>query len=67
MVIIGGGFSGINCLLNANNKNYEFTLIDKNQSPFISTLLYQVATAVLSPADIAVPIRDIFRGKKIFK
>ena len=44
--------------------NFDFTLIDKTNHHLFQPLLYQVATAVLSPADIAVPIRDIFRNKK---
>lgn len=61
VVIVGGGFGGINAALNLANKNVEVVLIDKQNHHLFQPLLYQVATAALSPADIAVPLREIFR------
>ncbi len=62
IVIIGGGFGGLSFLLKARKSNNEFTLIDKTNHHLFQPLLYQVATAVLSPADITVPIRNLFKN-----
>lgn len=62
VIIIGGGFAGLNCAKQLANTNHDILLIDKTNHHLFQPLLYQVATAVLSPADIAVPIRDIFRN-----
>ncbi|MEZ4497646.1 MAG: FAD-dependent oxidoreductase [Thermomicrobiales bacterium] len=64
VVIIGGGFAGLNAAKALKNAPVEITLIDRrNHHPF-QPLLYQVATASLSPADIAVPIRELLKGQK---
>ena len=52
IVIIGGGFGGLSFLKKARKSNHKFTLIDKTNHHLFQPLLYQVATAVLSPADI---------------
>lgn len=64
IVIIGGGFAGLN-LANelADNKDFEITLVDKNNYNFFPPLIYQVATAYLEPASISYPFRKYFRGK----
>jgi len=64
IVVIGGGFGGLSFLQKARNSDNEFTLIDKTNHHLFQPLLYQVATAVLSPADITVPIRNLFRNNK---
>lgn len=64
ITVIGGGFAGLNFILNARNSNHEITLIDRTNHHLFQPLLYQVATAVLSPADIAVPLRDIVKHNK---
>tara|TARA_B000000477_G_scaffold18685_1_gene16136 strand:+ start:1686 stop:2930 length:1245 start_codon:yes stop_codon:yes gene_type:complete len=64
IVIIGGGFGGLNFLHKAKKSDNEFILIDKTNHHLFQPLLYQVATAVLSPADIAVPIRHLFNNDK---
>ena len=56
IVIIGGGFGGLSFLKAARKTRNNFTLIDKTNHHLFQPLLYQVATAVLSPADITVPI-----------
>lgn len=62
VVIIGVGFAGLNVAkLLASCAKYKVTLIDKTNHHLFQPLLYQVATAALSPADIAIPIREIFR------
>ncbi|MDF3820311.1 NAD(P)/FAD-dependent oxidoreductase [Leptospira sp. 96542] len=60
IVIVGAGFGGLQVIKSlANNKNYEIIVIDKRNHHLFQPLLYQVATAVLSPADIAIPSRSI--------
>jgi NADH:ubiquinone reductase (H+-translocating) len=59
-VVVGAGFGGLNAALRlARNPNVELTLIDAHNHHLFQPLLYQVATAALSPADIASPIRGI--------
>ena len=64
IVIIGGGFAGIAAAKSLLKENVSITLIDKRNHHVFQPLLYQVATALLSPAQIAYPIRAIFKGKK---
>lgn len=59
VVIIGGGFGGINAAKMFGNTKFDVWLIDKTNHHLFQPLLYQVASAALSPADIAVPIREI--------
>ena len=65
IVILGGGFAGLNAAKTlGNRKEFEVTLIDRRNHHLFQPLLYQVAMAGLSPADIAVPIRTILRKYK---
>ena len=64
IVIIGGGFGGLSFVKNARKSKNNLTLIDKTNHHLFQPLLYQVATAVLSPADITVPIRNLFKNDK---
>ena len=64
IVIIGGGFGGLSFLKSARKTENNFTLIDQTNHHLFQPLLYQVATAVLSPADITVPIRNLFKKDK---
>jgi len=59
VVIIGGGFGGLNCVKTLSRANFDVLLIDKKNHHLFQPLLYQVATAALSPADIATPLREI--------
>ena len=59
VVILGGGFAGLNAAKNFGNSKFDVWLIDKTNHHLFQPLLYQVATAALSPGDIAVPIREI--------
>jgi len=64
IVIIGGGFAGINLALElGKKKHYQVTLVDKNNYNFFPPLIYQVATAFLEPSSISYPIRKLFRNK----
>lgn len=63
VVIIGGGFAGINAAKRlAKEDEVTVTLIDRRNHHLFQPLLYQVAMAAISPADIAVPIRSILSG-----
>jgi NADH:ubiquinone reductase (H+-translocating) len=64
VVIVGGGFGGLNAARRLARHPVRVTLIDRENYHLFQPLLYQVATAALSPADIAVPIRSILRGAR---
>src|SRR5690348_17145429 len=66
LVIIGGGFAGLELAKRLANDLYEVTMIDKNNYHTFQPLLYQVATGGLEPDSIAYPIRKIFSGNKSF-
>lgn len=59
VVIVGGGFGGISAAKALGGSKFDVWLIDKTNHHLFQPLLYQVASAALSPADIAVPIREI--------
>src|SRR6516162_11961590 len=63
VVIVGGGFGGLSAAKGLAHAPFDITLIDRNNHHLFQPLLYQVATAALSPADIAAPIRGIL-GKQ---
>lgn len=64
IVIVGGGFAGMNLAGKlAGNNDFKVTLIDKNNYNFFPPLIYQVATAYLEPSSISYPFRKFFRGK----
>lgn len=67
VVILGGGFGGLNAAMELKNSGCEVTIIDKTNHHLFQPLLYQVASAALSPADIAVPIRAVFSRSKNIK
>ncbi len=60
VVIVGGGFAGLNAAKHlGNSKDIRVTLVDRRNHHLFQPLLYQVAMAALSPAEIAAPIRHI--------
>jgi NADH dehydrogenase len=62
IVIVGGGFAGLNCARKlATNPNVRITLLDKNNYQQFQPLLYQVATALLAPSNIAFNLREAVR------
>src|ERR1700675_3989406 len=61
VVIIGGGFGGLYAAKALANQPVDVTLIDRTNHHLFQPLLYQVATAGLSPGDIAQPIRHILK------
>jgi NADH dehydrogenase len=64
VVVVGGGFAGLNAAKSLNRADVEITLIDRRNFHLFQPLLYQVATGALSPAEIAFPLRVIFRRQK---
>ncbi len=61
VVVIGGGFGGLHAALALADQPVDVTIVDRRNYYLFQPLLYQVALAVLSPADIAQPIRSIVR------
>src|SRR6185437_12592366 len=59
VVIVGGGFGGLEAAKKLACENVRLTVIDRTNYHLFQPLLYQVATAALSPADIAAPIRAV--------
>jgi NADH dehydrogenase len=64
VVVIGGGFAGLAAAKKLGTLPVDVTLIDKSNHHTFQPLLYQVALAVLSPADIATPIRAVLRNER---
>ncbi len=64
VVIVGAGFGGLNAALKLARHSVQITLIDRKNHHTFQPLLYQVATAGLSPGEIAAPIRWIVRGRR---
>ncbi len=64
VVIVGGGFGGLEAARRLARAPCEVVLIDRRNHHVFQPLLYQVATAALSPADIAAPIRSVLRRQE---
>lgn len=64
VVIVGGGFAGIEAAKALAGKGVDLTVVDRRNYHLFQPLLYQVATGGLSPGDIAQPIRAILSGRK---
>src|SRR3954471_1836302 len=64
VVIVGGGFGGLNAARALRGADVSVTLLDRHNYHLFQPLLYQVATASLSPGDVASPIRWILRHQK---
>jgi NADH dehydrogenase len=63
VVIVGGGFGGLWAARALRRAPVTVTVVDRRNHHIFQPLLYQVATATLSPADIASPIRQVLRGR----
>ncbi len=64
VVIVGGGFAGLGCAQRlADHDNVRVTLLDRNNYHQFQPLLYQVATSLLAPSDIAHSLREVFAGQ----
>ena len=64
VVIVGGGFGGLRAVRALKRASVTVTLVDRHNYHLFQPLLYQVATAALSPGDIASPIRWVLRKQK---
>jgi NADH dehydrogenase len=64
VIVVGGGFAGINLVRNLDEKLFEVILIDKLNHHQFQPLLYQVATSQIEPSSISFPFRHIFSNKK---
>jgi NADH dehydrogenase len=64
VVIIGGGFGGLNAARHLRRAPVRVTLLDRRNFHLFQPLLYQVATGGLSPANIAAPLREVLRKQK---
>ena len=63
VVIVGGGFGGLQAALKIARLPVDLTLIDRRNFHLFQPLLYQVATGALSPAEISYPLRRVLRGR----
>jgi NADH dehydrogenase len=64
VVIVGAGFGGLNAARALHDAPVQVTVIDRNNHHLFQPLLYQVATGVLSPAEISAPIRNVLTKQK---
>ena len=64
VIVVGGGFGGLDAAKSLAHLPVQITLVDRKNHHTFQPLLYQVATAGLSPAEIAAPIREIFAKRK---
>src|SRR6266511_834451 len=64
VVIVGAGFGGLSAARTLRNAPVQVTVVDRRNHHLFQPLLYQVATAALSPGDIAYPIRSVLRKQE---
>src|SRR5258708_37478445 len=64
VVIVGGGFGGLNAARALRSAPVEVTLVDRRNYHLFQPLLYQVATGSLSPGDIAAPLRSVLSHQR---
>ena len=64
VVIVGAGFGGLSAARGLRRAEFDVTIVDRQNHHLFQPLLYQVATAAVSPADVAVPVRSLFRGDR---
>ena len=63
VVIVGGGFGGLECALGLKGAPVKITVVDRRNHHLFQPLLYQVATASLATSEIAWPIRHLMRDR----
>ena len=61
VVVVGGGFGGLQAALHLRQAQVEITLVDRRNFHLFQPLTYQVATGALSPGEVAYPLRAIFK------
>ena len=64
VIVVGGGFGGMSVVRSLASARVEVILVDRRNHHLFQPLLYEVATAALSPGQIAVPLRHVFRRQK---
>ncbi|HZO62111.1 MAG TPA: NAD(P)/FAD-dependent oxidoreductase, partial [Gaiellaceae bacterium] len=64
VVVVGGGFAGLQAVRGLRRAPVEVTLVDRQNFTLFQPLVYQVATGALSPAEIAAPLRAVFRRQR---
>jgi NADH:ubiquinone reductase (H+-translocating) len=64
IIVIGGGFAGIQFVRKIDKKHFDVLLIDKHNHHMFQPLFYQVATSQIEPSTISFPLRNIFKNKK---
>src|SRR6266550_567877 len=64
VVVVGGGFGGLACARALDGSDASVLLLDRHNYHLFTPLLYQVATALLDPSDIAYPLRRAFRTSR---
>ncbi len=64
VIVVGGGFAGINLVKHLDEKLFEVILFDRLNHHQFQPLFYQVATSQIEPSSISFPLRHIFKGKK---
>lgn len=62
VVVVGGGFGGLQCAKALRNEPVDVLLVDQRDYHLFTPLLYQVASCLLNPSEIAAPLRKVFRG-----
>src|SRR5688500_7141164 len=63
VIVVGGGFAGLNFIRNLPVDTFDVTLVDKNNFNYFTPLLYQVATGFLEPSSISHPLRKLVNAK----
>ncbi|WP_289169001.1 NAD(P)/FAD-dependent oxidoreductase [uncultured Parasutterella sp.] len=66
VVVVGGGFAGLNFCKRLKDERFQIVLLDKTNHHNFQPLLYQVATAGVEPSSISFPFRSLFAGRKNF-
>jgi NADH dehydrogenase len=64
VLVVGGGFAGLQAVRGLRGAAVEVTLVDRQNFTLFQPLVYQVATGALSPAEIAAPLRSVFRRQQ---
>ncbi len=64
VVVVGGGFGGLQCAKALRDKPVDVVLVDRRNYHLFTPLLYQVASCLLNPSEITAPLRKVFRGMR---
>src|ERR671930_1310809 len=64
VVVIGGGFGGLQAAIHLARAQVELTLVDRRNFHLFQPLTYQVATGALTPGEVAYPLRAIFKRRR---